>query len=164
MGEPAARGRSSRAAVGAARVLALAYGFFVLAAGARSGVQIATKFSAAPLAYVLSAAAACMYTAGLVVFVLAERDPARRRWALWLGAAEFSGVLAVGLASELARAAFPDATVWSGFGAGYGYVPAVLPVLAICWARFSPDKKPSPDKNKPREQAEEAMRRQPNAQ
>jgi hypothetical protein len=59
-------------------VLALAYGFFVLAAGARSGVQIATRFSAAPLAYLLSAAA-LIYTSGLLVFVLAERNPTRRR-------------------------------------------------------------------------------------
>ena len=148
--------RRSPATVGSARVLALAYGFFVLAAGARSGVQIATKFSTAPLAYMLSAAAALIYTTGLAVFILAERNSARRRWALWLGTTELAGVLAVGLASELAPAAFPDATVWSGFGAGYGYVPAVLPILAICWARFSAAKNPP---RQPRTRAAGAMRR-----
>lgn len=116
-------------------MLALAYGFFVLAAGARSGVQIATKFSVAPLAYILSAIAAVIYTGGLLVFVLAERDPRRCRWATVLCTVELAGVLVVGLASELAPGAFPDATVWSGFGRGYGYVPLVLPVLGLCWTR-----------------------------
>jgi hypothetical protein len=41
----------------------------------------------------------------------------------------------VGLASYLDRAAFPDKTVWSHFGSGYGYVPLVLPVLGLLWLR-----------------------------
>ena len=28
-------------------------------------------------------------------------------------------------------AAFPDETVWSGYGRGYGYVPLLLPVLGL---------------------------------
>ena len=32
-------------------------------------------------------------------------------------------------------AAFPDATVWSSYGGGYGYVPLVLPVLGLLWLR-----------------------------
>ena len=28
---------------------------------------------------------------------------------------------------------FPDETVWSAFGQGYGYVPLVLPVLGLWW-------------------------------
>jgi hypothetical protein len=28
---------------------------------------------------------------------------------------------------------FPDATVWSDFGAGYGFVPLVLPLVGIAW-------------------------------
>jgi hypothetical protein len=31
--------------------------------------------------------------------------------------------------------AFPDDTVWSGFGRGYGYVPLALPVLGLLWLR-----------------------------
>jgi hypothetical protein len=28
---------------------------------------------------------------------------------------------------------FPDDTVWSRFGSGYGWVPAVLPFLGLAW-------------------------------
>ncbi len=120
--------------VGPGRVLALVYGFFVLAAGARSGVQIATEFSAAPLAYLLSAFAALVYAGGLTVLVAADRRRVRRGVALCFGICEAGGVLIVGLASELDPTAFPDGTVWSGYGAGYGYVPAILPALTVIWA------------------------------
>ena len=43
------------------------------------------------------------------------------------------GVLTVGVASYLDRAAFPDKTVWSHFGSGYGYVPLVLPFIGLWW-------------------------------
>jgi hypothetical protein len=29
--------------------------------------------------------------------------------------------------------AFPDATVWSDFGQGYGYVPLILPIVGLWW-------------------------------
>jgi hypothetical protein len=32
-------------------------------------------------------------------------------------------------------ATFPDATVWSGYGSGYGFVPLVLPVFGLLWLR-----------------------------
>jgi hypothetical protein len=44
-------------------------------------------------------------------------------------------VLAVGTWSLADRATFPDATVWSGYGSGYGFVPLVLPVLGLLWLR-----------------------------
>ena len=28
---------------------------------------------------------------------------------------------------------FPDATVWSDYGAGYGWLPLVLPFVGIAW-------------------------------
>ena len=48
---------------------------------------------------------------------------------------ELVGVLAVGTWSLTDRAAFPDATVWSAYGRGYGFVPLVLPVLGLLWLR-----------------------------
>lgn len=111
----------------------LAYAFFVLAAGARSAVQLSMHASRAPLAYALSAIAAVVYLAGLVVVALADRRPDRRPLAVRLVLAELSGVVIVGSASVLWPRAFPDATVWSGFGSGYGYVPVLLPVLALAW-------------------------------
>jgi hypothetical protein len=48
---------------------------------------------------------------------------------------ELIGVLVVGVISYAAPDAFPDKTVWSHFGQGYGYVPLVLPVLGLLWIR-----------------------------
>jgi hypothetical protein len=33
--------------------------------------------------------------------------------------------------------AFPDETVWSAYGRGYGFIPLVLPVLGLLWLRRS---------------------------
>ena len=57
---------------------------------------------------------------------------------------ELVGVLAVGLWSVLDPAAFPDATVWSGFGRGYLYVPLVLPVLGLWWLWRTRPMRPRP--------------------
>ena len=43
--------------------------------------------------------------------------------------------LAIGTWSLVDPATFPDATVWSGYGTGYGYVPLVLPVFGLLWLR-----------------------------
>ncbi|MDN5790305.1 MAG: hypothetical protein L0H25_05475, partial [Micrococcales bacterium] len=48
---------------------------------------------------------------------------------------ELIGVLLVGAISYSVPSAFPDKTVWSHFGAGYGYVPLVLPILGLWWIR-----------------------------
>jgi hypothetical protein len=44
----------------------------------------------------------------------------------------------VGAASYLWPQAFPDATVWSHFGQGYGYVPLVLPFLGLAYLLRQP--------------------------
>jgi integral membrane protein len=51
---------------------------------------------------------------------------------LWV---ELAGVITVGTLSLLERDWFPDATVWSDYGIGYGFVPAVLPVAGLLWLR-----------------------------
>ncbi|MGM1058607.1 hypothetical protein [Saccharothrix sp. Mg75] len=116
---------------GPGRMLIAVYGVFAIAAAARSGVQLATRFDQAPLAYLLSALAAVVY----VVAALALAGVAPRRVAYLACAAELAGVVLVGAASLVFPAAFPDATVWSHFGAGYGFVPLVLPVLGLLWLR-----------------------------
>jgi cytochrome bd-type quinol oxidase subunit 2 len=118
---------------GPGRLLIAVYAVFALAATARSAVQIATKFHEAPLAYVLSAFAAVVYIVATVC--LARGSSMSRRIATVSCSVELVGVLAVGLASVLAPSAFPDATVWSGFGSGYGCVPVILPVLGLLWIR-----------------------------
>lgn len=120
---------------GPGRLLIAVYALFALAATARSAVQIATKFDKAPLAYLLSAVAAVVYIVATVCF--ARGDRTSRRVATVSCTIELIGVLAVGTASVLDKAAFPDATVWSLFGNGYGYVPVVLPILGLLWIRRS---------------------------
>lgn len=115
---------------GPGRLLVGVYALFALAAGARSAVQIATRFGAAPLAYLLSAVAAAVY---LVAAVALGRSA--RPVALACCLVELVGVLAIGSASLLVPGAFPDETVWSEYGRGYGFVPLVLPVLGLLWLR-----------------------------
>ncbi len=123
---PARRGVSS----GPGRLLVATYAVFTLAAGSRAAVQMVTRFSEAPLAYALSGLAAVVY---LVATVALLRE--HRRTALAAVCFELVGVLTVGTLSLADRSAFPDATVWSGYGSGYGYVPLVLPVLGLLWLR-----------------------------
>lgn len=125
--EAAAPARRSTA-TGPGRVLVLVYGVFAVAATARAGYQIATKLDEAPLAYLLSALAAVVY---VVATVALARDRRRVAWAAVL--VELAGVLVVGTLSVLDAGDFPDETVWSVFGQGYGFVPLVLPFLAIVW-------------------------------
>jgi len=121
---------------GPGRVLIGLYALFALAAGARAGVQIATRFDEAPLAYLLSAAAAAIYLVATIGFARGGRRG--RRLAMVCCSIELVGVLAVGTLSLLAPDAFPDETVWSTFGRGYGFVPLVLPVLGLLWLRNTP--------------------------
>jgi len=118
---------------GPGRLLVAIYALFALAATARAGVQIATKFGHAPVAYVLSAFAGVVYI--LATVTLAIGSPAARRIAVLSCSVELAGVLAVGTWSLADPATFPDATVWSGYGSGYGFVPLVLPVFGLLWLR-----------------------------
>jgi hypothetical protein len=122
---------TSRATAG--RLLVAAYTVLAIGAGARSVVQLSTQFSEAPLAYLLSAVAAVVY----LVAAIALRRPERvaRRVAAVSMTVELVGVLAVGTFTLVRPGDFPDQTVWSGYGAGYGFVPLVLPVLGLWWLR-----------------------------
>jgi hypothetical protein len=116
---------------GPGRILVAVYGVFALAACSRATVQLATKFTEAPLAYVLSAVAGVIYVVATVT--LARGTQTSRRVALAAILIEAVGVLAVGTASLLDPAAFPSATVWSTYGIGYGFVPLVLPFVGLAW-------------------------------
>ena len=118
---------------GPGRLLVAVYALFALSASARAGVQIATKFSHAPVAYVLTAVAGAVYILATVTLTVGSRTA--RRIALLSCSIELAGVLTVGTWSLADRASFPDATVWSGYGSGYGFVPLVLPVLGLLWLR-----------------------------
>lgn len=115
------------------KVLLAFYAIFWLAAGARSAVQLATAADRAPVAYSLSAVAACTYAAGWVA--IRRASVGRTGFAsvmLWV---ELFGVFCVGTLSLVHTAWFPDASVWSDYGIGYGFVPAVLPIAGLYWLR-----------------------------
>jgi hypothetical protein len=116
-------------------LLVAVYGIFALAATSRSAVQLATRFSEAPLPYLLSAFAAVVYI--LATISLARGDLTSRRLATIAISIELVGVLIVGTLSALAPEAFPKATVWTGFGSGYGFVPLLLPFVGLWWLRHT---------------------------
>lgn len=134
LGAPAAGGDDAGStARGPGRVLVALYGVFALAAGARAAVQLATQFDEAPVAYLLSAFSAAVYLVATVG--LARGGRSGRRTAVVACAVELVGVLVVGTLSLADRAAFPEATVWSVYGQGYGFIPLALPVLGLLWLR-----------------------------
>lgn len=115
------------------KVLLAFYALFTVAAGARSLVQLLTQYDDAPVAYWLSLLAAVTYALGW--YAIREASAGRTGFAsvmLWV---ELGGVLTVGTLSLLVRDWFPDASVWSDYGVGYGFVPAVLPVVGLLWLR-----------------------------
>ena len=126
---------SERKHAGIGRVLVAVYAVLAMAATGRSFVQIVQRFDEAPLAYALSAVAAVVYI--LATVALAMRGDAWRRVALAAVCFELVGVLIVGTLSVVAPELFAHDTVWSGFGMGYLFIPAVLPFLGLWWLRAS---------------------------
>ena len=116
---------------GIGRVLIAVYGLLALAATGRSFVQIASKFSEAPLSYSLSALAAVVYIVATVALI---KSGGRWRRVAWITIGfELAGVLVVGTLSLVDPALFPHDSVWSLYGRGYLFIPLVLPVLGMWW-------------------------------
>ena len=120
---------------GPGRLLIAVYVVFAVSAGARSAVQIATRFAEAPVAYLLSAVASAVYVVAAVG--LARRGAGSRRLALGAIVFELAGVLGVGALTAARPDVLGDETVWWRFGEGYGFVPLVLPLLGLAWLRRS---------------------------
>ncbi|GAA4552167.1 hypothetical protein [Pseudonocardia xishanensis] len=118
---------------GPGRVLVAVYAIFALSATARALVQIVGRFSEAPVAYLLSLLAGVVYI--LATVGLAGRGPAYRRLAWAAVGFELVGVLVVGTLTVLDAGDFPDDTVWSFYGRGYGFIPLVLPFVGLWWLR-----------------------------
>ena len=123
--------RTDRKSTGFGRLLIVVYWVFSLSAGVRSLYQLATEFSAAPLAILLSTLSAAIYV--LATVALSKTGARWHRVATLAVGAELVGVLGVGLLSVLHSDLFKKASVWSEFGAGYGYIPLVLPVVGLAW-------------------------------
>jgi len=113
------------------KVLLALYALFAVAAGARALVQLITQYDDAPVAYWLSLLASITYVLGW--WAIRQASAGRTGFAsvmLWV---ELAGVLSVGTLSLLVRDWFPEPSVWSDYGIGYGFVPAVLPIAGLWW-------------------------------
>jgi cytochrome bd-type quinol oxidase subunit 2 len=114
---------------GAWVLLVVVYLILTVAALGRSGFQLATKFSDAPLAYSLSAFSALVYLVASIALIRGGR-----RWNVvgWITLTiELVGVVTVGAVSLSEPGLFPHDTVWSAFGRGYLFIPLVLPVVGM---------------------------------
>jgi hypothetical protein len=118
---------------GPGRVLVAVYAVFALSATGRSTVQLLTKADEAPIPYALSGLAALIYVGATLGLARAVPKAVQVAWGACF--VELVGVVAVGTVSVVRPEWFPDATVWSRFGEGYGYLPLVLPVLGLLWLR-----------------------------
>jgi hypothetical protein len=116
---------------GPGRLLIAVYAVFAISASARAGYQILTKFSEAPLAYLLSAFAALVYVIATVSLARAGSTWFKVSVAAVL--VELVGVLVVGSLSVFDPVQFPHETVWSLFGRGYAFIPLLLPILGLVW-------------------------------
>ncbi|CAN5573330.1 membrane protein [soil metagenome] len=118
---------------GPGRVLVFVYGVFAVAATGRSAVQLGTEAGQAPFAYSLSLVAAIIYLVATTCLLLGGV----RAWrvAVVSCAVELVGVITVGVLSYVDTELFPEKTVWSHFGQGYGFLPLVLPFLGLAWLR-----------------------------
>lgn len=120
---------------GPGRLLVFVYGVFAVAATGRSVLQLATDAGKAPVAYSLSLLAAVVYLVATTCLLLGGT----RGWRVAVAACslELVGVLVVGVLSYAVTDWFPDKTVWSHFGQGYGYLPLVLPFAGLAWLRHT---------------------------
>lgn len=117
------------------RALVFVYGLFAVAATGRSAVQLGMDPDRAPLAYSLSLVAAVLYLVATTCLLLGGSTG--WRVAGIAVTVELLGVLSVGALSYLATDLFPDKTVWSHFGQGYGFLPLVLPFVGLAWLRHT---------------------------
>ncbi|MGO1538012.1 MAG: hypothetical protein ACTHZ9_00035 [Leucobacter sp.] len=109
----------------------MVYIILALAATGRSLYQVIAKFDEAPAAYLLSALAGVVYIVATIALI-------KRRgvWRIvaWVALTfELVGVLVVGTLSLTTPQWFAHPSVWSWYGAGYLWIPLVLPVLGLLW-------------------------------
>lgn len=119
--------------LGIGRLLIAVYAIFAISATARASYQLIREFDQAPLAYSLSAVSAIIYV--IATISLARQQPKWQsiaRLTIWF---ELLGVLLVGMLSLVLPELFAHPSVWSGFGAGYAFIPLLLPVLGLLWLR-----------------------------
>ena len=119
--------------LGVGRLLIAIYAIFAISATARATYQLIREFDQAPLAYSLSAISAVVYL--LATYSLSKSETRWQRIALCTIWFELVGVIAVGSLSLALPQYFAHPSVWSSFGAGYAFIPLLLPILGLIWLR-----------------------------
>ncbi len=119
--------------LGVGRLLIAIYAIFAISATARATYQLIREFDQAPLAYSLSAISAVVYL--LATYSLSKSETRWQRIALYTIWFELVGVIAVGSLSLALPQYFAHPSVWSSFGAGYAFIPLLLPILGLIWLR-----------------------------
>jgi hypothetical protein len=119
--------------LGVGRLLIAIYAVFAISATARATYQLIREFDQAPLAYSLSAISAVVYL--LATYSLSKSEAKWQRIALYTIWFELVGVIAVGSLSLALPQYFAHPSVWSNFGAGYAFIPLLLPILGLIWLR-----------------------------
>jgi hypothetical protein len=119
--------------LGVGRLLIAIYAIFAISATARATYQLIREFDQAPLAYSLSAISALVYL--LATYSLSKSEAKWQRIALYTIWFELVGVIAVGSLSLALPQYFAHPSVWSNFGAGYAFIPLLLPILGLIWLR-----------------------------
>ena len=119
--------------LGVGRLLIAIYAIFAISATARATYQLIREFDQAPLAYLLSSISAVVYL--LATYSLSKSEAKWQRIALYTIWFELVGVIAVGSLSLALPQYFAHPSVWSNFGAGYAFIPLLLPILGLIWLR-----------------------------
>jgi len=119
--------------LGVGRLLIAIYAIFAISATARATYQLIREFDQAPLAYSLSAISAVVYL--LATYSLSRSETRWQRIAVYTIWFELVGVIAVGSLSLALPQYFAHPSVWSNFGAGYAFIPLLLPILGLIWLR-----------------------------
>lgn len=119
--------------LGVGRLLIAIYAIFAISATARASYQLIREFDQAPIAYSLSAISAVVYL--VATYSLTNQSAKWQKVAkvtIWF---ELIGVVVVGSLSIWLPQFFAHPSVWSGFGAGYAFIPLALPILGLLWLR-----------------------------
>jgi hypothetical protein len=121
---------TSAATRGGADALAFFYGLWAVAALSRAGYQYLVRRPDDFTPTHISLFVGALYV--LIIIALRRRSPHAWWSALLLLWVELLGVLLVGTIDVLWQP-FPYSSVWSAYGAGYLFMPLVLPLAGLVW-------------------------------
>jgi hypothetical protein len=110
--------------------LAFFYGLWAVAALSRAAYQYLFRHPDDFMPTHISAFVGALYL--VIAILMRRRTPLARRMTIILLAIELAGVLIVGTIDILWRP-FPYTSVWSAYGAGYLFMPLLLPIVGIMW-------------------------------